>query len=62
MIESHLHTHLIEHLNSEIVLETITDIPSVLVSLYTRPIRNVKYVSWFSARKYEATGGASIMI
>lgn len=43
MIESHLHTHLIEHLNSEIVLETITDVPSVLVRAHAAKTRNVRY-------------------
>lgn len=51
-IESSLHEHLLEHLNSEIVLETITDLPTALewiksTFLYIRACKNPgHYGAW----------------
>ena len=44
-IESHLHKHLAEHLNSEIVLKTINDLPNAMdwlrsTFLYVRAVKN----------------------
>ncbi|KAL0966696.1 hypothetical protein UPYG_G00298560 [Umbra pygmaea] len=48
IIESSLHTHLVEHLNAEIVLHTISDVTMALdwvrsTFLYIRALKNPKY-------------------
>ncbi|NXM04444.1 HFM1 helicase, partial [Tyrannus savana] len=55
IIESSLHRHLVEHLNAEIVLHTVTDVTVALewirsTFLYIRALKNPTHYGFFSAR------------
>ncbi|NXP81459.1 HFM1 helicase, partial [Ramphastos sulfuratus] len=54
VIESSLHRHLVEHLNAEIVLHTVTDVTVALewirsTFLYIRALKNPSHYGFFSA-------------